>query len=107
MPEGNEAATLSVMKRKSKKTVKGQNDIDKNTGGDVRKNNRIININTQCPKEKSISPERHSSARETDQQTTACWNEVTHPQRSSPDPRKLNTNRPSHKPHKKPVQAET
>ena len=79
-PEGNEAAILSVMKSKGKKTMKSQNHINKNTGGDVRKNNRINNINTQCPKGKSISPERHSPARETDQQiqpaltsiTTAC-----------------------------------
>ena len=31
-PEGNEAAILSVMKRKSKKTMKSQNHIDKNSG---------------------------------------------------------------------------
>ena len=34
--------------------MKSQNHINKNTGGDVRKNNTINNINTQCPKEKSI-----------------------------------------------------
>ena len=65
------------MKRKCKKTMKSQNDMDKNTGDDVRENDRIININRECPREKSVSPERHSPARETDQGTTACWKEVT------------------------------
>ena len=45
-----------------------QNHINKNTGGDIRENNRTNNINAQCPKGKSVSPERHSTARETDQQ---------------------------------------
>ena len=45
--------------------MKCQNHINKNNGGDVKKNNRI---NTQCPKGKSISPERHSLARKKDQQ---------------------------------------
>ena len=76
------------MKRKRQEAMKSQNDIDKNTGGDVWKNNRIININTQCPKEKSVSPERHSPARETDQQTTTCWDKGIFFQRSSPDPLK-------------------
>ena len=48
--------------------MKSQNHINKNTGGDIRENNRTNNINTQCLKGKSIIPERHSPARETDQQ---------------------------------------
>ena len=50
--------------------MKNQNHINKNTGGDIRENNRTNNINTQCPKGRSISPERHSpvALRETDQQ---------------------------------------
>ena len=60
--------------------MKSQNDIGENTEGDVGKNNRIININTQCPKEKSISSERHSPVRETDQQIIACLKEITHSQ---------------------------
>ena len=82
------------MKRKRQENNKSQNDIDKDTGGDVRKNNRIIDINTQCPKEKSISPERHSSARETDQQTTACWKEVTHSQKNQSKPKQDGPPRP-------------
>ena len=47
--------------------MKSQNHINKNTRGDI-KNNRISNIDTQCPKGKLISPERHRPVRETDQQ---------------------------------------
>ena len=83
--------------------MKSQNH-NKNTGADVRKNNRINYINTQCPKGKSVSPERHSPAMVTEQQIQPA-------QRSSPDPPpKLNDNRPSHKLHKKKkrtVQAQT
>ena len=42
-PKRNEVAILSVMKRKGKKTMKSQNHINKNTGGDIRKNNRTTN----------------------------------------------------------------
>ena len=48
--------------------MKSHNHVNKNPGDDIRENNRTNNINTQCPKGKSTSPERHSRARETDQQ---------------------------------------
>ena len=84
------------MKSKGKKTMKSQNHINKNTGDDVRKNNRISNTDTQCPKGKSVSLERHRQI-----------NKYSLQERSNPfskiitRPPKPNDNRPSHNPRKK------
>ena len=60
-----------------KEGKKIQNDIDKDTGGDVKKNDRIININTQCSKETLIERLRNENEDKTKTQMTQSFNQYS------------------------------
>ena len=100
-PRGMKLQYYQLWKDKVRKQWKVKIILTKTLEVTLGKVTESIILIPSVPKE-SLSKSRKAQPGEGDRSTnTACWKEVTHSQKSSPEPSKLNDNRPSHKSHKK------